>query len=626
MRRRAGWTTWLLLGLTACSGGGLPRRSIVNAQVLGNRQVDGDELMEGIANRPPSGLIFETEADFRPLELQLDQRRIETTYKERGFFSAKVLEADVVSLSEDEVTITYRVDEGAPSILESVRVEGGVDEPELDDRSLALLAGLELGEPVDYRAYLAGAERIKARLFRRGYAYVAVESRLEIDRDRASANVIYSVDSGPIAYFGKITIEGLERVDESLVLNRLNFTTGDRFDPDQLERTRQRINLTGLLGDVRYTWDRTARTPILDLTVRASEGLRHEVRLGAGFGVQRLFYEVRGRLGYAHRSFLDGKSTLRAEVKPGLALLPNGGFVGWNVDAEAALDREDFIWPLLRATVALQYALTEIPAYSHQGPTARFTVGRLFLDDRLTASIGTQYRFQSFLRIEPEVEEIAGNIGLDNPLSFFSLEPTVTYDGRDDPSATTRGVYLRLRFELGRVLSGDARSYLKLLPEVRGYFPLSSRIVAAARARVGARLLGLGSLPVTQRLFAGGPESQRGFGRQRLSPFVVEADGDLIPVGGEVSLELNAEVRIGLFPVLSRLLSLVVFLDGADVTERLSELEATRLHYALGGGLRYDTPVGPVRADIGFRLNRTGGNEPDPNDRFALHLSLGEAF
>ena len=424
----------------------------------------------------------------------------------------------------------------------------------------------------------------------------------------------------------EIILEGLEHIDESLVLNRLTFAPSDRFDPDQLERTRQRINATGLLGDVRFTWDHSSRDPVLDLTIRASEGLRHEVRLGAGIGVQRLFYEVRGRLGYAHRSFLDGKSTLRAEVKPGLALLPNGGFVGWNVDAEAALDREDFFWPLLKATIALQYALTEIPAYSHQGPTARFTVGRLFLDDRLTASIGTQYRFQSFLRIEPEVEAIAGNIGLDDPLSFVSLEPTVTYDGRDDPSATTRGLYLRLRFELGQVLSGDARSYLKLLPEVRGYLPISSRVVGAARARLGVRLLGLGSLPVTQRLFAGGPESQRGFGRQRLSPFVVAADGDLIPVGGEVSLELNAEVRIGLFPVLSRLLSLVVFLDGADVTERLSELEAARLHYGLGGGLRYDTPVGPVRADIGFRLNRTGGNEPDPNDRFALHLSLGEAF
>ena len=68
------------------------------------------------------------------------------------------------------------------------------------------------------------------------------------------------------------------------------------------------------------------------------------------------------------------------------------------------------------------------------------------------------------------------------------------------------------------------------------------------------------------------------------------------------------------------------FLDGADVTETWGELDATRLHWAAGGGLRLPTPVGAVRFDVGFRLNRTGAGEPRAGDARAYHLSVGEAF
>jgi outer membrane protein insertion porin family len=68
------------------------------------------------------------------------------------------------------------------------------------------------------------------------------------------------------------------------------------------------------------------------------------------------------------------------------------------------------------------------------------------------------------------------------------------------------------------------------------------------------------------------------------------------------------------------------FMDGADVTEKVGELDLTNLHWAPGGGLRVGTPIGPVRFDIGYRLNRHGPNDIRPEDYFAFHLSLGQAF
>ena len=70
----------------------------------------------------------------------------------------------------------------------------------------------------------------------------------------------------------------------------------------------------------------------------------------------------------------------------------------------------------------------------------------------------------------------------------------------------------------------------------------------------------------------------------------------------------------------------VIFLDGGDVTQEVGDVDLTNLHWAIGAGLRLLTIVGPVRADVGYRLNRHGEMDPSPGSRFAFHFSIGEAF
>jgi outer membrane translocation and assembly module TamA len=86
------------------------------------------------------------------------------------------------------------------------------------------------------------------------------------------------------------------------------------------------------------------------------------------------------------------------------------------------------------------------------------------------------------------------------------------------------------------------------------------------------------------------------------------------------------EARIPITTFRTMPVGIVTFLDGGDVTSTPGELDLGNLHWAVGGGLRLITAVGPVRFDVGYRLNRTGGDNPDPNQRFAYHLTIGEAF
>ncbi|MEM6731589.1 MAG: BamA/TamA family outer membrane protein, partial [Myxococcota bacterium] len=200
-----------------------------------------------------------------------------------------------------------------------------------------------------------------------------------------------------------------------------------------------------------------------------------------------------------------------------------------------------------------------------------------------------------------------------------------------------RGYMLAAGLEGGKVIDDDLRSFLVLSAQAQAYVPLgSSRVTLGLRLR-GASNVGERPLPLPLRVFGGGASGHRGFGRRELSPglFVAEADvgpdGDdddagYFPVGGESLVLATAEVRFDLFQLFDRWGGLVVFTDVGDVALSPRGLDVSQPHVASGLGLRVGTPVGAIRFDLGYRLNRLGAGEPAPNDRWVPHLGIGEAF
>lgn len=132
--------------------------------------------------------------------------------------------------------------------------------------------------------------------------------------------------------------------------------------------------------------------------------------------------------------------------------------------------------------------------------------------------------------------------------------------------------------------------------------------------------------PVTRRYQLGGPSSHRGFSFGRLAPFAIDNEGRRVPIGGDGEVLFSAELRVDVTKISGYWLGLVPFVDAGDVTTRWSGLDLGNLHYASGASLVYETPIGAVRAGVGVRLNRMGGDNPDPNDRIAFHITIGEAF
>jgi outer membrane protein assembly factor BamA len=178
--------------------------------------------------------------------------------------------------------------------------------------------------------------------------------------------------------------------------------------------------------------------------------------------------------------------------------------------------------------------------------------------------------------------------------------------------------------QAGKWLGGDY-DYYELTGEAR-YYKAFGRSVIAVRAR-GGSIDGIGdtpedlTVPFYKRYFLGGATNLRGWGRFDVSPL----SGGGLPIGGHSFMNFSTELRVPIWKQLGG----VVFLDGGNVWTRSWDFNMNDLLYDVGPGLRYNTPIGPIRADIGYQLNRIPGllvnGKPEPR-RFRFHFSIGQAF
>jgi outer membrane protein assembly factor BamA len=229
------------------------------------------------------------------------------------------------------------------------------------------------------------------------------------------------------------------------------------------------------------------------------------------------------------------------------------------------------------------------------------------------------------------------------------LSSGVTWDRRDTPLSPTRGTFITADVETAARAIASEVGYVKAFFQASAFQALNAKTVLAMRGEVGlargfARTVSVvdadgqpvldvsgqpilqtvSDVPASQRFFAGGGTTVRGFQTDRLGvPEILNADG--LSLGGNGVVVLNAELRRIVGTVLSRNFAVVGFLDGGNVFAHASDIDLGRLRSSVGGGVRWDSPLGPLRFDVGFKLNRLHvGTAPERG--WEYHLSIGEAF
>jgi translocation and assembly module TamA len=599
--------------------------------ITGNHAFSSGDIRDVLATQPTGWWPFAAKRWFDPAALDVDLQRIPAFYADRGYFDARVVSHEVKPEPDGSVAITIAVDEKAPTKIADVALQGMPPDLLAKVQKLARRNDVRAGEIVDYGHYAALKTAIQQLLKEGGYAYATVAGQIAVDRDKHTAAVQVTATPGPLVHMGKTDISGNGDVPARAPLHRVIWKEGDVFNPRDIDVTRERIYAFGVFSSVRIDLP-PEPTPIADVHIHVLPGRLRQLKLGAGVAAERQRQEVRLRAEWTINNFLGGLRKLRLRSQPGYVVIPSFTNVeqsGVEATNDIQLIQPDLLGSRVTLTGLVGYDLTVADGYQSFGPRSQLGVDRPFLRDRILAGLSWNLQFLQFRNVNADIfnDVTSAVYGFENPYRLVYIEEFVQIDLRNGNQEPTFGSYLAARAEQGSHLLGGAFNYDKWTVDLRGYVPLGRQAVLAGRFLGGwLRPHGIEQGPITRRYALGGPSSQRGFSLGRLAPQVEDSQGHLIAIGGNAELLFSVETRINFMKISDSWLGVIPFLDAGDVTPQFQEMDVLNLHVATGLSLQYATAIGVLRAGFGVRLNRLGPGNPDPGQRFVMHLAIGEAF
>jgi translocation and assembly module TamA len=643
---------WLPVSLAAgaaagCAGQETKRGAVVgDVEIRGTQALSESEIKKRILTSETPWWPFAKKRYFDPVEWQSDLARIERLYQTRGYYRAQVVKSDVKvqpagRKPNPEVELLVEVEEDEPVRVAELRLEG-IDLLTPPEREL-VLDDLPVQQADIFRegAWNQAKAQVSRRLRDLGYARAQVVGQAQVDVGTQQAHLHIRTAPGRRYQFGDIQVDtgggrgasgaswGKRPVDPTWVREQVHLALEDEptYSEEALDEAQRRVFAMGVFSTVRVdTGDDTAdgRLPV-EVHVRPAPV--HSLRLGTGLGFDQVRQEARLMAEWTDRNWLGGLRRMQLRGMAGWAFLPStiavfrsqverGPRNGFIYRAAADFDQPRVLGrPSLRLNTLLESEKTLEETYDAWG--GRFMTGVRW-EPHSTVSLFPTYNLQGYQlsgprTITPQSAPLTLGCRTDPCFVLLSyLEQVIAWDTRDDPLQPRRGHYLALSLQEGGGPLGGGFDYLRILPEARGYVSVGEddRITFAARARMGSLITASGNpddSAVVTRFYSGGSMWMRGFSVRRLSPMIlIQTPGSkdpqsklALPIGGNGLVEGNVEVRSRF----SDALAAAAFVDYGTVTRSRTPLaELHRMMWAVGFGIRYLTPVGPLRADLGFRL------------------------
>jgi translocation and assembly module TamA len=623
------WAALVVLHLAAGCGNKVvhhPGEEWLEAiKIEGNKSIKTKDLRAGLALRR----VQKQGASPDPYLVVVDGKRIEGEYIRHGF-----LEVDVRSRVErhgDRTTVIYTVVEG-PRAKTRVLITGiPKNDPDLTTQQIRDALPIKEGEPFSYEPYDDAKERMLGMIEDAGYAHAELDAHVIVDRANHEAIIHLDYKVGPKCKFGTIEVVGVDDELADAVRARVSFEPGQMYSAAEIAETQRRIYDMRRFSMVRVLPDK-GENDTINVKISLARSARNELVTGGGVGMDPATYEVRGRAGYSILAFPFPLTDFSVDLRPAYAMLRDGSGYEPRIRAMAKIRRIDLFRPFINGEVEGGYNYTTVEAYTSYGPRARVGLQSPLFTKSLQIRGGWEIERLDFRHVSEALDPalvpaLVMDLGLDETQRVGMYTQALSLDLRDNPIEPTIGAFAELRVDEGTPYAGSNLTFLRVTPELRGYLPIPrAPIVLAARAR-GGRIYG--DVPATERYFSGGATFHRGFGERRLAPSVtgpVDGEEHTVPYGGAELFESNFEVRTRLGHIKGMGVGGLAFLDGADVVDDGDHIDLSNLHWAAGLGARLYTIIGAIRADLGYRLNRTGFMEPEPGSKFAFHLSIGEAF
>ncbi len=499
----------------------------------------------------------------------------------------------------DEVDLIVPVAEGPRYTVTSVEVRipdgTGVD-AEAAAREVSLA-----GKPFHPRLPEQAAARLRGWLRDLGRIEGDARAEITIDEQSHGVGIVFVLTPGPVTRLRRITVDGQRRTHKSFIADRFDLDPGDPLGQKRIDAGLRDLYRSGLFRDADAQPVPVAGAPgTADLAVRVDEKLNRRVDTEIGWGSYEM---LRAKIGYANDNILGYGRHYDVGVRASM----RGWGVGGSLADAYSFGRRKVV------SLALDHEVREEPSFDLRSDSATLALDWRISEGqrvRWNLRVGEEIRFSEATNIRGAIPE-AEAVGL---LTTSSLFAVLSRDSRDDIIDPSTGSRSEVSSSYSAPWLGAEREFVEYACRWARYLRLDPRIVLAVGGRFTTRdvLDGGATLPIQERLFLGGADSVRSFGQSELGP---SAGGD--PLGGLTSAMASVELRVRLVAALEG----ASFVDVGSVSERTWDI-AWPLGTAIGGGLRYVLPVGPIRVDAAW----------NPGDRFAaernwaVHAAVGFSF
>jgi outer membrane protein insertion porin family len=585
---------------------------------------------------------------FSGAKADADVATIEDAYRRRGFPAARAQSSVIVppaapGTAEVPVTVRIVVSEGERTVVGSVTLAGNRAIPDAELRSRLRL---QPGGPY-FDSLLAADRDVVAQIYQnRGYQSVTVDAAPNYSSDRARVDPVLTIHEGPQVFVDHVLIVGNVRTSARTIEQALSLRPGDPLSASAVNEGQARLAALGLFRRTTINELRHGAENQRDLLVTVEEAPATTVGYGGGFEVEQIV-----------TSAPSGVATTSLEFAPRASFeLGRRNLFGKNRSANLFASVSEhlnslpteyqllgtFREPRLFDTPADAFVTATVQqvnrtSFSFAQVSATASIAR-HLTREISASVSYQIQKTDVFREQLGADQLLIDRVFPNVL-LSSFSTSVIRDTRSDAVEPRAGQYVSANAQLAGRRIGSAVGFAKsfFTAETFHTLPRSRGIVFAADARLG---LATGfpqpdpsgaiirDLPQSERFYAGGDTTVRGFALDTLGVRHTPSqpgdtiDQDGFPKGGNALVILNGELRVPVYGGLG----VVGFVDTGNVFARAVDMDLSELRTAVGFGVRYKSPIGPLRIDLGFKVPRQPLPPGQRESLTALHISLGQAF
>jgi outer membrane protein assembly complex protein YaeT len=580
----------------------------------GNEYFKTSVLRERMYLQPASFLQF-PHGRFSEGLMKRDIQAITNLYESNGFRDVKVTATpeDNYRGKEGDILVAFVINEGPQYFINALQIDGV---EKLDkNKFLKKLTSIE-GQPFSEFNVAVDRDTILAQYSENGFPNATFEWNSKPAAERYKIDVFFVIHEGDQQFVRGVVVNpsGLRATRSRLVWRTIQVGAGDPLSPTAITNTQRRLYDLGVFAKV----DAAVQNPegetnrkfvLFDL----EEAARYSMAIGVGAelgrigGCQTCLDAPAGATGFSPRVSFDITRNNLWGVGHRLSLQTR-----FSTLEQLALLA--YTWPRFRNNSSLTLSFTLV--YQSSKDVRTFTYqreeGSVQLSQRLSKASTLLYRFAyrrvavSNLKISPLLIPL-----FSQPVRVGIASVTWVQDKRDDPVDPHRGIFNTVDFGLADRIFGSQPNFLRFLARNATYHPIGRKVVFARNTQVGEIYALTGdqntAIPLAERFFGGGANSHRGFADYQAGPRDLTTG---FPLGGNFLFFNQTELR---FPLIGDNIGGVLFHDFGNIYDTLNRFslrqtqpnihEFDYMVHAVGFGIRYRTPVGPLRVDLAYSIN-----------------------